>query len=238
MQRVEKIFEKSLALKLRSQGLSYRQILTQVKVSKDTLSRWCKEVSLTEKQKDILTRRQKFGQNRGSQVAGENRRLKRLDLEKKIFKKGKSEIGKLSLRDKFIAGLFLYIAEGDQTSRSVSFSSSNPSLILFMYHWLRNSLGVSKNKIRAAIWLPQNNHPLSARKYWASLLTLPITQFQKTYIYVPKKKSKKVSTNIKHPNGVLTLRIYDVNLKRKIKGWMEAGLMPSVRTFPNQPGYL
>lgn len=37
-----KLEEKFLAQKLRKQGLSYKEILQQISVSKDTISRWCK----------------------------------------------------------------------------------------------------------------------------------------------------------------------------------------------------
>lgn len=49
-----KLEKKELATNLRKQGLSYKEILQHMSVSKDTLSRWCKDIVLTEVQKDRL----------------------------------------------------------------------------------------------------------------------------------------------------------------------------------------
>ena len=42
-----KIKEKNQALKLRKQGLSYNEIREKIPVSKDTLSRWCRDIVLS-----------------------------------------------------------------------------------------------------------------------------------------------------------------------------------------------
>lgn len=41
---------KRRAIKLRKQGLSYSEIRKKVRVSKSTLSRWCRDVAITEEQ--------------------------------------------------------------------------------------------------------------------------------------------------------------------------------------------
>ena len=48
-----KLDEKLKAQGLRRQGLSYKEILLQINVSKDTLSNWCRDIELTKKQKEF-----------------------------------------------------------------------------------------------------------------------------------------------------------------------------------------
>ena len=62
---------KSKAIELRKQGFSYSEILKQIPVAKSTLSVWLKNVGLSKKQKQKLTKK-KIGK----------RRLKELKQEK------------------------------------------------------------------------------------------------------------------------------------------------------------
>ena len=48
-----KVKEKLYAQELRKKGYSYKEILTQISVSKDTISRWCKNIELTSEQKNV-----------------------------------------------------------------------------------------------------------------------------------------------------------------------------------------
>ena len=49
-----KLREKRLAIKLRKQGYSYKEILEQVHVSKSTISLWCRDVIMSPKQLEKL----------------------------------------------------------------------------------------------------------------------------------------------------------------------------------------
>ena len=64
-----KLEEKIQAQKLRKRGWSYKQILTKVFVSKDTLSKWCRDIVLTDNQKQNLIKRRQYGQRKGSLIA-------------------------------------------------------------------------------------------------------------------------------------------------------------------------
>jgi len=69
-----KLEDKLKAQHLRRQGLSYREILLQINVSKDTISRWCRDIVLSKAQKNRLLGNKIYGQRKGSQVAAENKR--------------------------------------------------------------------------------------------------------------------------------------------------------------------
>src|SRR3989344_8738734 len=109
------------AQELRLQGFSYNEILLQIKVSKDTLSRWCKDIVLNEQQNYRLMQNKILGQRKGSIIAAENKRKKRISHTKEIFNESRKEVGKLKKRDRFIFGVALYAGEGTKSDGKGSF---------------------------------------------------------------------------------------------------------------------
>lgn len=212
---------KFLAQNLRKKGLSYKEILLQISVSKDTISRWCRDIQLTDKQKIRLMNNKKFGQKKGSLIAADNKRRKRIQNTKEIFKQSARELGGLNKRDRFLAGIALYAGEGDKTGEGVGFANSDPLLITFMMKWFKEFLIVPPEKFRGAIWLHEGLDERKAKEYWSSLTKIPENQFHKTYIAKNKIDSKKIRKNI-HNYGVFSIRFSDVAKLRRILGWISA----------------
>lgn len=223
-----KLQEKELAIKLRSQGLSYQEILQRVSVSKDSISRWCKDIVLTESQKKILTRKTTLGQRKGSIIAADKKRQKRLSDTKRIFDQALQELGTISKRDRFIMGLALYAGEGYKTGNALGFSNANPAIIQFMVTWFKEFLDVPEQRFRGAIWLHENLDEKSARLFWSRLTKIPENQFHKTYIAKNKLNSPKIRKNI-HQYGIFSIRVSDVMKKRKILGWISALLNDKIQ---------
>lgn len=216
-----KLEEKLKAQNLRGKGLSYKEILKYVDVSKDTISRWCREISLTEEQKERLVANKKFGQKKGSLVAAENKRRKREERTNTIFEEAKKDLGKMSTRDKFITGIALYVAEGGKTDGQGEFANTDPALVKFMMEWFLRFVKVPMSKIRGAIWLHEGLNENKAKEYWSSITGIPTNQFYKTYIAINKLNSKKIRKNI-HKFGVFSIRFSDCEKHRKIIGWISA----------------
>ncbi len=216
-----KLEEKGQAQKLRKQGLSYREILTQIKVSKDTISRWCRDIELTEEQKEQLTKKKKLGQQKGSIIAAENKRKIRQEKTKQIHKEAKKDIGVLSKRDKFVTGIALYAGEGNKSDGKAGFANSDPKIIRFMMDWFREFCGVPLIKFRGAIWLHEELDEGEAKEFWSGLTKIPKNQFHKTYIAKIKSESKKIRKNI-HKYGVFSIYFSGADTHRKIIGWILA----------------
>lgn len=206
---------------LRRQGLSYKEILNTIIISKDTISRWCRDIPLTEKQKLRLLSNKQFGQKKGSQVAADNKRRKRIERTKLIRKQARIEMGDLDDRDKFIAGIALYAGEGDKSDGGVGFSNADPKLIKFMIDWFLQFTGVPMSKVRGALWLHEGLSETKAKEFWSNITGIPLGQFRKTYIAKDKKDSRKIRKNI-HQYGVFAIRFSDSAIHRKIIGWIYA----------------
>lgn len=216
-----KLQEKTIALKLRYKGYSYSEILKKIKVSKDTLSRWCRDIVLTDYQKQRLINNKIFGQKKGSLIAAENKKRLRIMETQTIYKESAKQIGSINLREKFIAGISLYAGEGDKTDSQVGFSNSNPDLIKFMMWWFRKFCKISEDKYRGSLWLHQGLDEKKAKIFWANIIGIPLSQFNKTYIAKNKPYSKKIRKNI-HKYGVFAIRFSNAIIHRRIMGWISA----------------
>lgn len=216
-----KIEEKEKALELRKKGLSYREILQTISVSKSTISQWCKDVEITNAQKKRLLLKKQFGQHKGSIVAADNKRRLRIERTNKIRKKAKETLGITSTRDRFIAGIALYAAEGTKRDGRGGFANADPLLIKFMMKWFIKFVKVPKDRVRGAIWLHEGLSEKVAKKYWSTYTGIPLSQFHKTYIAKDKRDSGKIRKNI-HEYGVFSVTFTHAESHRKIMGWIYA----------------
>lgn len=214
-----KLEEKFKAQALRKKGLSYNAILQQIPVSKDTLSRWCRDIQLTDKQKQKLLLNKLFGQRKGSQIAAENKKNARLTKTKDIFKIAKKDLGRMSKRDRFVIGISLYAGEGYKTDGKGGFANTDPLLIKFMCFWFSTFAKVPLEKMRGAIYLHEELNEDKAKIFWSKTTGIPLHQFQKSYIVKTKKSVYR--KNI-HKYGVFSIRFYDSDIQRRIMGWIYA----------------
>jgi transcriptional regulator with XRE-family HTH domain len=214
-----KLEDKLKVQSLRKQGYSYKEILEQVTVSKDTISRWCKDIELSEEQKKRLIQNKQFGQKKGSLVAADNKRRHRIEQTDLIRKTAKEELGDISDRDKLLLGIALYAGEGYKMDRKVGFANADPQLIKFMMEWFLTVTKTPMSRIRGAIWLHDNLDEQLAKAYWSTLTGIPQNQFHKTYMAKLKPDSKKIRKNI-HPYGVFAIRFTDSATHRRIMGWI------------------
>ncbi len=138
-------------------------------------------------------------------------------LTKKLMENGRSQIGQLSEREKFIAGIALYFAEGSKLDKQVVFSNSNSKAIKFMTEWLRNFCKVPNNKFRLSIYIHDNLDEQRAKIFWSKLTNINISQFTKNYIVKNNIGRYRKTIN---EYGVCRITICNVNLQRTIMGWI------------------
>lgn len=220
-----KLKKEKEAKELRKNGWSIKKIEKELGVARSSVSKWVRDVKLTEKQIKQLYLNKKTGQLRGCIVAARNKQNRRAELVSRLKEEGKKEIGFLKKKDRFIAGVAMYFAEGSKTDQNVSFSNSDPRAIKFMAEWLREFCFVPEGRFRGRIYLHDNLDEKRAKKFWSELTNVPLEQFRKSYIVKNDPKRFRKSKNI---YGVFTLTVSDVNLLRKIMGWTEGVLGPLI----------
>ena len=205
------------ARSLRKSGLSIGEIQKRLRISRSSASIWVRDIRLNRKQLEKLYLNKKTGALRGSIIAAMSKIRKREKLTKKLMQEGEKEVGRISRRDKFIAGIAMYFAEGDKADKSVGFSNTDPQAIKFMVDWFRKICKVPEEKFRCSIYIHDNLNEKEAKKFWSDLTKISLSQFRKSYIV---KNNPNRLRKVKHKYGVLRITISNVNLHRKIMGWI------------------
>lgn len=226
-----KIKEKEIALVLRKNGESIQKIAERVKVSKGTVSLWCRNIVLKKEQIKQLVKNQQVGSYKGRIISAEIKRQARIQEESVLRIKGIGEIGKINKRDLFVAGVAMYLSEGYTSPNEirVGFVNSDPKVILLMLRWFKEICQISKEKIILSIRINKNqkNRIDVVEKYWSQLTEIPLSQFNKTVLI--NSKSKKVFLNSESYFGTLRIIIrQSTKLRRIINGWVEGLLKKDV----------
>lgn len=221
---IPKLIQKEKAIKLRRAGLSYSEILKQVSVAKSTLALWLKSVNLSRAQKQRLTEKKLASALRGAL----RKKEKRILLTEQIKKEAKNEIGRLSIRERWLLGAALYWAEGSKEKHKrpgsgVRFSNSDPLMIKFFIDWLMKICKVPKNMIQLEIYIHENHrHRLEeVIKHWLKYTKFPRARLRRIYFKKNKVKTKRNNTGESY-YGLIQIRVARSSyLNRKIAGWIE-----------------
>ena len=184
--------KKNLIQKLRQEGHSYRDIEKLTHTSKSTIGNYCKNIKLSENQIQKLLNNKNNGLIKATLLGSEANREKRIIQETLLLKKGIKQIGKMSQRDKFIAGVALYQGEGSKTNNAVEFTNSNPETIKFMVNWFSEFCHIKRSKLKLSLWLHDDLSELNAINFWCQFLEVKPTQFGKTYFAKNKINSQKI----------------------------------------------
>jgi hypothetical protein len=218
-----KLVEKEIAKSLRKKGYSYGRIKQITGLSKDTISRCCRDIKLTDNQIRQLDLNKRKGQTLASLKGAKTNQLKRINSEITLLKKGVQQVGHISNRERFIAGISLYQAEGSKTNQAVEFTNADPETIKFMVNWFEEFCQIERKDLKCSLWLHDNLSETSAINYWTNYLKLSKSQFGKTYFAKNKINSPKIRKNI-HQYGIIKIRYYDAFKLRLILGWIKGVL--------------
>ncbi len=219
-----KLREKIKAIKFREKGLSYSFIKRSIKVSKSTLSRWLKDIELTQEQQKKLLK----GREISRYAAARAKRNKRIEQTKLIIENGRKEFSSFLGKGLFLAGLSLYWAEGDKNNlERVKFTNSDAEMISLMMRWFREICEVPEKKFRIALHVHNLHSRKNIIKYWSEITNIPKNQFHKIYI---KPTTLGYRRNALY-NGTCAIVINDRNLFRKIVGW-KLGLINYFKISP------
>ncbi len=170
---------------MRQKGMSYSQIKEKLGISKSTLSGWLYNMPLSaerirELQADSPIRIEKYRNTMRT------KREARLD---EVYNKVSKDIGSISKKDLFLAGLFLYWGEGTKAQKgSVNLTNTNPAMLKFFIKWLE-LFDVKRKNLKVKLHLYSDMNIKKSVAFWSKELKIPISQFRKSYIKKTQLKS-------------------------------------------------
>ncbi len=170
--------DREKARSLRARGKSYSEIKEVLGISKSTLSGWLGDMPLAPEQIRLL---RDLNPRRIENFRATMRKKREMRLQS-AYTQAREDIGKLSKRELFIAGLFLYWGEGLKAQRgTVGISNTDPVVILAFLDWLK-TMKISKDKLRVRLHLYKDMNIGQETRYWSKSLSIPIAQFRKPYV--------------------------------------------------------
>lgn len=215
--------ERDRALELRiKHKLGYATIAKQLNVSKSTLSRWLKDLPLSEKRIHEL-RRENWARGEASrELFRQTMRQKREEKDAQIYEEQRKQLGTLSRQSVFVAGLMLYLAEGDKKDiYHIGLANTDPEIIKFFLRWLQDFLKIPQSRIRIQLHLYESMNINKERVFWQKQTGLPRDQFYKDQIRKIRPDSFSYSESFRHG----TCKIYVNGRKEKVE------IMLSIKAF-------
>lgn len=209
--------ERARARELRSQGLTYAEIATELGVSKSSISLWTRNLPHpTTAEQDLEAR-----------LAGPKRyfdlRRRRVYIERQNEKLGwANSIGLLSDRELLIAGAVAYWAEGSKSkpwrsSEQVTFINSDAGMIRLFLAYL-DLLGIRRERLRLRLQIHESADVRCSTQYWAEVVGAPVTSFQRPTLkrHIPRTNRRNVGADY---HGCLTISVLQsACLYRRIEG--------------------
>lgn len=158
--------------------MSYSQIRERVSVSKSTLSKWLQDFPLSEnRMKELRDNNPKRIER--FRATMKIKRDKRIDTQRERVGR---DIGKLTQRELFIAGFFLFWGEGSKgRSSMVAFANTDPVMVKCFLDWVV-AIGGERKQVRFVLHLYKDMDVKKELAFWSKTLDFPLSAFTKPYI--------------------------------------------------------
>lgn len=207
--------EREKARSLRISGWSIRRIADRLHVAKSSVSRWVRDIELTQDQLNLLTKRSRSQYLIGSHAYSARCAEKREKAKLEGMEKARQHDALHAL------GCALYWGEGGKSQRHIAFSNADPNMIRVFIHFLQKSLFIPTEKIIYSIQCYDDLHTVKEiEAYWMKVTNLPKQNIRKTTInkvspYSQRKRAGKLEW------GTCRISVYSVEAFFHISGAVE-----------------
>ncbi len=204
------------AIAFRKRGFTYTEIAKICGVSVGTVSAWLKplpfSVQITAQNKDRAAQ-----ENKKRMVSiNKARTAERAKQYDQVVQMAQTEYQNYRQSPLFVAGLMLYISEGDNThSRLIRLTDSRPVLHKIFIKFLLTYLGVEKSAIKFWLLLYPDLDEVVCMKHWSKKTGISVAQFYKNQVI--QGRSLKRTLHF----GVGNTIIGSTLLKKKLSRWIE-----------------
>lgn len=204
--------------KLRIKGKTYTEIqkALDTRISKSTLSYWCKDVRLPPFYKSKIKKLNESNLQKARISAIAVNKQKREKYLKKLLNKNLSSLNLIDVRVQKMLLAILYLAEGakHKSTRMLLLGSSKPEIIKFYMALLKNCFSISDEKFRIRIQCRYDQNLKVLEKFWQKTTGVSRNQFYPTY---KDKRTKGVTTRKKDYKGVCVVHYFDTEIQLELE---------------------
>ncbi|MFI9005164.1 hypothetical protein [Streptomyces sp. NPDC053541] len=205
------------ARELRLEGKTYDQIQVELGCSKSSISLWVRD--LPKPAARYTPEEQRALMNEGLARL----RNAREEERGRIRSSARHEVGDLSDRELFAAGVALYWAEGAKSKpysrrERVVFVNSDPGVIKLYLAWL-DLLGVDRGRLGFRILIHESADVDAAHRHWASLVGVEVSDFSKPTLKKHNPKTVRHNTGNDYHGCLVVDVAKSADLYLRIEGW-------------------
>jgi hypothetical protein len=203
------------ARELRTQGLSYNEIVAQLGVSKSSVSLWVRDVPCPERFRYVHNERRAEGLRKYNAARAAERMAE--------TEAAAAEIKEITDRELLIAGAIAYWCEGTKSkpyrhANRVVFMNSDPGLIRFFLRFL-DAAGVERDDLILRVCIHENADAEAAQRFWVEVTGVSPSQFRSPTLKRHNPKTVRMNVGGDY-HGCLRLEVRrGGELYRKIEGW-------------------
>lgn len=206
------------ARNLRHKGWSMGEISLRMRIPKNTIAGWVKEIRLTKRQKVRIRAKIIASSVIGRPLAVKANRNK-IEQWKKDIRNSVKHFKNIPLKNPELEKLacsLLYLCEGARypASRFLYFGNSNPKLIASFVNLLRKAYQIDENKLRFDIGYRYDQDFKKLRNYWSKITHIPKS---KCFNTKPDKRSKGKPTLKENYKGICRVIYYDTSLQFELQ---------------------
>jgi transposase-like protein len=181
-----KTAERNEARRLRQErGLSVKELARFLGVSKSSVSRWVRDIELTQAQSERLRQRMGHATAPGSSANAKKGLARRREAQ--------AAGTKLARRGDLLhaCGCMLFWAEGSRSRNTIEFVNSDPAMLSFFVRFLRTCLEVPDTRIRIKcnLFVDHLERQHEVEQFWLDLLELPPACLHKSAVNAYSKYS-------------------------------------------------
>jgi hypothetical protein len=200
---------------LRAEGLTYDEIRDLTGASVGSLSLWLSDMPAGA---DAAARRAAR-----YRATCERTRAVRLAVRESAIAQASDEIGPVTERELFLAGLSLYWAEGSKSkpwriNDRLVFINSDPTIIAVFMRWLE-LVGVAPDGCHFHVSIHETANVAAAEEYWARVLGVSASTFNRPTIKRHRPTTVRCNTGDSYQGCLVVDVLKSAQLYRQVEGW-------------------
>jgi len=197
----------------REEGASINEIARRTGAAKSSISRWVRDIELSDEQHEALRIAAYLGHVKGRTMHARLRREAR---------KMAQEDGRMRAVQGdafFVAGCMLYWAEGSKERNRVEFTNSDPEMIRFFVRFLKTYWNLRDEQIRVTcnLFADHAERRREIEQFWLQVAALPGESLRTSTVNVYSKYSKKKRQN-RLPHGTCRITVTRTRVVQAIYG--------------------